>query len=576
MKYKDWMCQIDEAVAGSWVKKEALKGPGDHKETDSALAKDGAISQEKQPKEQSPFHGVGPNASSPNGPGSQGGQTGQPQVGDKPNEKEDEYTDDIEQMAMPMFLQAQSPLGQKVVAAFNQDTAPAEPEEPEEESGEEGEEDKTTNESIASHLVAQIGPGTMTPQVIMAIKNQVDKGINEKQMVKFIRGLGFRDMAVKGIIAVLNLNNALSETEKVGMQRSGGKVEWGKEKGKQRRASHKRVRKQAKKDTAEPVDEATESRKDIRKTATEKKKVKDGIVYRSGNVVQVWWDRDSAGRPMPKGKEQETWTLPSESEAKGNFKSMVSRWNESVVTEAQETPSTKPQSSESRARSVAGKMGFKKGEYYTVEVPAGWIAVRHTNPEHFGEAKQPVREAKEARSTEPQSTEGRAKRMAGKMGFGKNGYYVMQTPYGWVAVEHAQPQFFGEGDEPPSLSHGGNTGVGSNPTSTNLGPGELTQQEVDVIDTNWKKILAFAKTAFAGKPHAIAVRAIEKRLEAYGIENGNSGMVASVVTGILNKDYSPKSKAVKTVQAKTRRGSVSQGSGYVPMRTPGMQNPGRG
>jgi hypothetical protein len=39
----------------------------------------------------------------------------------------------------------------------------------------------------------------------------------------------------------------LNEAEtKVGMKRSGGKVEWGKEKGKQRRASHKRVRKQAK------------------------------------------------------------------------------------------------------------------------------------------------------------------------------------------------------------------------------------------------------------------------------------------------------------------------------------------
>ena len=74
----------------------------------------------------------------------------------------------------------------------------------------------------------------------------------------------------------------------------------------------------------------TKPSKDIRKTADEKKNIKNGMLYRSGNVIQVWWKKDTLGRPMPKGKEAETWTHPDEHSARAGFKDMASSWNESL------------------------------------------------------------------------------------------------------------------------------------------------------------------------------------------------------------------------------------------------------
>jgi hypothetical protein len=54
------------------------------------------------------------------------------------------------------------------------------------------------------------------------------------------------------------------------------------------------------------------------------------------------------------------------------------------------------------------------------------------------------------RQTEPQETEGAAKRLALKMGFGRNGYYIMRTPTGVVAVEYAHESVIPEANPAPS------------------------------------------------------------------------------------------------------------------------------
>ena len=66
---------------------------------------------------------------------------------------------------------------------------------------------------------------------------------------------------------------------------------------------------------------------DLRLKYDDKVEVKDGILYRKGNVVQVWWDKDVIGRKFNSDDAgRETWTAPSESNAIQNFRDMASRW----------------------------------------------------------------------------------------------------------------------------------------------------------------------------------------------------------------------------------------------------------
>lgn len=61
---------------------------------------------------------------------------------------------------------------------------------------------------------------------------------------------------------------------------------------------------------------------DLRNDYDETATVKDGVLYRKGSIVQVWW--------IESGKE--TWDLPNTvwgiEEAKRNFNEMKERFNE--------------------------------------------------------------------------------------------------------------------------------------------------------------------------------------------------------------------------------------------------------
>ena len=113
------------------------------------------------------------------------------------------------------------------------------------------------------------------------------------------------------------------------------------------------------------------------------------------------------------------------------------------------------------------------------------------------------------------------------------------------------------------------------PAKTQFAPNQLTQQEIDTIDAKWKQILAFAKKAFAAKPVAIAMRAVEKKLErSYNISNDNSGKIADVIADVLDKDYHPKSRAFQKVAPRTAQSYASVGSGYIPYGYPRMHRLG--
>ncbi|MBA7499321.1 hypothetical protein ES704_02061 [subsurface metagenome] len=60
---------------------------------------------------------------------------------------------------------------------------------------------------------------------------------------------------------------------------------------------------------------------DIRGDYDEIAYVKDGILYRKGSIVQVWWDKWG----------KETWTNPSEEQARENFNAMKERWASSEL-----------------------------------------------------------------------------------------------------------------------------------------------------------------------------------------------------------------------------------------------------
>jgi len=446
-----------------------------------------------------------------------------------------------------------------------------------------------------------------------------------------------------------------------GLKKTSGSTEWGKTKktsntGRDmRRAPRKKVRRQGKKmamgeivrnmvGEAAPRNGIHKSSSDIRKVADEKKEVKDGVIYRYGNKIQVWWVRDTLGRKFSP-PQSETWTLPDIGQAKRNFKDMASRWNESVVTEAEKTPygarQTDYHEKESQAHGEAKRMGFGKKGYYVAQTPLGWVAIEYANESVVIEAEKLSVQCQECGKKFKSSGSWNAKcpkcgssdidlaerlNEAGTKNFEVNAVgngwsyssivnapnqqaaerefmkdvrfrrmarqnkqsikdvELLTTPIkvgAWVggaggmkrkpgtSRSSYQKRWTNEGVEPHSLSHGGNIRVPTNPVKTDLGRGELTQQELDIIDSRWKEILAFAQRAFAGKPYAVAIRAIEKRLErAYNISNENSGTVAATVADILKKDYSPKSRAFQKVHPKTSKGAVSQGSGYIPMRYP--------
>ncbi|MBU0778173.1 hypothetical protein KKF82_07935 [Patescibacteria group bacterium] len=71
--------------------------------------------------------------------------------------------------------------------------------------------------------------------------------------------------------------------------------------------------------SSNPGEPLNESIIDIRGDYDEIAHVKDGILYRKGNIVQVWWDKWG----------KETWTGPSEEEARENFNAMKERWSPS-------------------------------------------------------------------------------------------------------------------------------------------------------------------------------------------------------------------------------------------------------
>jgi len=65
---------------------------------------------------------------------------------------------------------------------------------------------------------------------------------------------------------------------------------------------------------------------DIRKDHDEKTNVKDGVLYRKGHVIQVWWDRDVLGRQVVGIKGRETWINPDMENTLENYNCMKSRW----------------------------------------------------------------------------------------------------------------------------------------------------------------------------------------------------------------------------------------------------------
>ena len=63
---------------------------------------------------------------------------------------------------------------------------------------------------------------------------------------------------------------------------------------------------------------------DLRNCFDEKAEIKDGVMYRKKNVLQIWWTHNAEGNPfnIPE-KGRETWTMPTESDA---IESFVNQW----------------------------------------------------------------------------------------------------------------------------------------------------------------------------------------------------------------------------------------------------------
>jgi len=498
---------------------EQTKGPGDKKKTDSAVARDGQVSQQKQPQSRSPFQDVG------SGGGSVGaGTAAQPQVGPEPNKKEDEYEKDIETMAMPMFLQAKSPLGKKVVAAFGQDQEPPEPEEPEEERGEEGEENPERRDEVSEGVADFVKKVWKNLKTIALDKDQPSDEM-VKRSIQLFKKYGGSEDAVESALqhefpkeqnAVDTLIYALKKTAPTypKLMAAGimgeGTFLWA-YKTHNGQYSVKAIREEPGLNSPVTLQITNHSTgKGFREIYPNEKKARER-----------WFDihRDNLGY-IREANLAEAGTKNFEVNAVGDG------WSySSIVNAANQQAAEKQFMQDPRFRRTArqNKQSIKDVELLTTPIKVGaWV-------KGAGGVKQ-------------------------KPGTSRAAY---------------QKRWTNEAQEPHSLSHGGNTRVTANPTHTDIGRGQLTQQELDIIDSRWKEMLAFAQRAFKSKPHSVAVHAIEKRLERrYNISNENSGKVAAVISSALKQDKSPESHAYQKVHPKTSQGAISQGSGYIPMRYP--------
>ena len=63
---------------------------------------------------------------------------------------------------------------------------------------------------------------------------------------------------------------------------------------------------------------------DLRNSYDEHIVIPDGIFYRKGSVLQVWWTHNTLGEPFQKDVDgRETWTMPTVKDAKRSF---ASKW----------------------------------------------------------------------------------------------------------------------------------------------------------------------------------------------------------------------------------------------------------
>ena len=63
---------------------------------------------------------------------------------------------------------------------------------------------------------------------------------------------------------------------------------------------------------------------DLRNYYDEKVEIKDGVMYRKKNVLQIWWTHNTLGKPFDiPVNGRETWTMPTESDA---IESFVNNW----------------------------------------------------------------------------------------------------------------------------------------------------------------------------------------------------------------------------------------------------------
>ena len=95
-----------------------------------------------------------------------------------------------------------------------------------------------------------------------------------------------------------------------------------------------------------------------------------------------------------------------------------------------------------------------------------------------------------------------------------------------------------------------------------LGKDVLNPEEMKVIDTHWKNILRFAKTAFKAKPLPVALRAIEGYLEKLGVDEAHTMKIGEILAAQLNKDRDPISMIIPKVIPKIQQEPYSKGSGY--------------
>jgi hypothetical protein len=64
--------------------------------------------------------------------------------------------------------------------------------------------------------------------------------------------------------------------------------------------------------------------RDLRKSYDQRVDIQYGVLYRKGNVLQVWWTHNSLGEPFINPYQgRETWTMPTENDAVESF---VNRW----------------------------------------------------------------------------------------------------------------------------------------------------------------------------------------------------------------------------------------------------------